>query len=677
DAEPLSSDLSQADRERVMGRMKAKDLRFLCATDVAARGIDISGLSHVINYTVPEQPEIYVHRTGRTGRAGKKGTAISMVGPRELGNFRYVRLTYGIKPEERLLPKDDIFIGKLKVPLPPVGIPQPPDPVQILIRGVQATASDLERQIFEKLLNTASGKRVLAALVAEKLDKLSTRTKPKRSEQRDVAAPEAGSEARPESRAGGDDRPARSDGERPRFDGDRPRRDGDRPRFREGERGDRPRFDREAASGGGDRPREGGGGDRPREGGGDRPRFEGDRPRRDYGDRGPRPARTDGPERTDAPGMTTAPVGDRPIGERPEADRAMGERPMGDRPMGDRPVGDRPSGDRGERRFDRDDRGGRGRDRDRGRDRERGHDRPHPAPSAVVEAAAPLMAEATNVVVTDAPVVEARAESTERLPRQDGDRGERRDRGGRDRHGRDRDGRGDRGDRPRASAPVVASQPVETVVEVGTEAAPVVETEAVAKVDDVARAALQRADRGKGKGKKSEPTAQTREFWETWADEKSTRAPEPAVAAAIVNDETPVEEPTSRSSRSRSSTRGGRDKVAPAKGGRAAKADDTAEKPASRAKRDATATPPPATTADSTQARLFVSLGKKHGVSADDLRELLARPIGGDKARIGSVSLRDSHAHVRVPEEHVDAIIAGVHGTQHKEQDVTVERSRA
>src|SRR6185437_1917100 len=77
DAEPLSSDLSQSERERVMGRMKAKNLRFLVATDVAARGIDISNLSHVINYSVPESPEVYVHRTGRTGRAGKKGTAIS------------------------------------------------------------------------------------------------------------------------------------------------------------------------------------------------------------------------------------------------------------------------------------------------------------------------------------------------------------------------------------------------------------------------------------------------------------------------------------------------------------------------------------------------------------------------------------------------------------------------
>src|SRR4051812_22839347 len=187
DAEPLSSDLSQADRERVMGRMKAKSLRFLCATDVAARGIDISNLTHVINYSVPESPEVYVHRTGRTGRAGKKGTALSMVGPRELGNFRFIRLQFGIKPEERVLPKDDIFIGTPAASLPPIGRQQPPDPVQILIRGVQNTAGELETQIFEKLYASSNGKRVLALLVAERLDKLSTKTRkrPERTERPD------------------------------------------------------------------------------------------------------------------------------------------------------------------------------------------------------------------------------------------------------------------------------------------------------------------------------------------------------------------------------------------------------------------------------------------------------------------------------------------------------------
>jgi ATP-dependent RNA helicase DeaD len=184
-----------------MGRMKAKNLRFLCATDVAARGIDISDLSHVINYSVPESPEVYVHRTGRTGRAGKKGTALSLVGPRELGNFRYVRLTFGIKPEERLLPKDDIFIGKLKVPLPPIGKSQPPDPIQILIRGVTGTPTDLEKGLLDKLLAKSEGRRVLGALVAEKLNALTTKTSPR---QRAASAE-------------GEHREERSD--RPRFEG--------------------------------------------------------------------------------------------------------------------------------------------------------------------------------------------------------------------------------------------------------------------------------------------------------------------------------------------------------------------------------------------------------------------------------------------------------------------------
>jgi len=104
DAEPLSSDLSQADRERVMGRMRDKNLNFLVATDIAARGIDISELSHVINYTFPMSPEVYVHRSGRTGRAGKEGTALSLVGPREIGAFYYLKLIYKIIPTERDLP---------------------------------------------------------------------------------------------------------------------------------------------------------------------------------------------------------------------------------------------------------------------------------------------------------------------------------------------------------------------------------------------------------------------------------------------------------------------------------------------------------------------------------------------------------------------------------------------
>lgn len=105
-AEPISSDLSQSEREAVMIRMRAGGIRFLVATDVAARGIDIENLPCVINYTFPESPEIYIHRTGRTGRAGKSGHAISLIGPTEVGSFYYLKLLYKIKPEERSLPSE-------------------------------------------------------------------------------------------------------------------------------------------------------------------------------------------------------------------------------------------------------------------------------------------------------------------------------------------------------------------------------------------------------------------------------------------------------------------------------------------------------------------------------------------------------------------------------------------
>jgi ATP-dependent RNA helicase DeaD len=107
DAEEISGDLPQSEREIVMGKIKRKELRFLVATDVAARGIDISELSHVINYSIPEYHEVYIHRTGRTGRAGRSGTAISLVAPQELGNFVMIRKIYKLETTERELPIDD------------------------------------------------------------------------------------------------------------------------------------------------------------------------------------------------------------------------------------------------------------------------------------------------------------------------------------------------------------------------------------------------------------------------------------------------------------------------------------------------------------------------------------------------------------------------------------------
>jgi len=102
----ISGDLPQAAREKAMNKIKAGKLRFLVATDVAARGIDISDLAYVINYTTSDSPEVYVHRTGRTGRAGKSGVAISLVSGLDIGNFKHMQLVVGISMTERKAPTD-------------------------------------------------------------------------------------------------------------------------------------------------------------------------------------------------------------------------------------------------------------------------------------------------------------------------------------------------------------------------------------------------------------------------------------------------------------------------------------------------------------------------------------------------------------------------------------------
>lgn len=102
----LSGELSQKERERVMGRMKRGDLKFLVATDIAARGIDISDLSHVFLYALPNFTEVYLHRVGRTGRAGKKGFAISLVGGRDEITFTELERKYGVEFHKKELPEE-------------------------------------------------------------------------------------------------------------------------------------------------------------------------------------------------------------------------------------------------------------------------------------------------------------------------------------------------------------------------------------------------------------------------------------------------------------------------------------------------------------------------------------------------------------------------------------------
>ncbi|OQP60839.1 DEAD/DEAH box helicase [Niastella populi] len=91
DIDALHGDLTQQQRDKVMGDFRDKTLQLLIATDVAARGIDVQGITHVINYELPDDVEVYTHRSGRTGRAGKTGVCMSIVHVRELGKMRQIQ----------------------------------------------------------------------------------------------------------------------------------------------------------------------------------------------------------------------------------------------------------------------------------------------------------------------------------------------------------------------------------------------------------------------------------------------------------------------------------------------------------------------------------------------------------------------------------------------------------
>lgn len=107
DADFLTSDLSQKAREKVLFRVRRGALRFLVATDIAARGIDLPDLSHVIQYEPPEDPEAYIHRAGRTGRAGASGTAMTLVNILERSDLLRIAKRHAFEIEERPLPDDE------------------------------------------------------------------------------------------------------------------------------------------------------------------------------------------------------------------------------------------------------------------------------------------------------------------------------------------------------------------------------------------------------------------------------------------------------------------------------------------------------------------------------------------------------------------------------------------
>jgi ATP-dependent RNA helicase DeaD len=194
DADELSSDLAQGARERVMGRIRRGSLRFLVATDVAARGIDIPDLSHVIQYEPPEDPELYIHRAGRTGRVGATGTAITLVAGMEQFALRSIARNYNINLLERTVPTDEDIQGVVS---------------QRVIASLEATLRSRDSMERERMRRFISLGRSLAEaeeespLIAMLLDDYYQRTlqAPLQSPSGEAAEEEAPEEAAPTAAA--------------------------------------------------------------------------------------------------------------------------------------------------------------------------------------------------------------------------------------------------------------------------------------------------------------------------------------------------------------------------------------------------------------------------------------------------------------------------------------------
>jgi ATP-dependent RNA helicase DeaD len=154
DADALHGDLSQSHREKILNKFKKRRVNILVATDVAARGIDVQDLSHVINYALPQDPESYVHRIGRTGRAGKEGTAITFITPVEYRKLQYISKSARTDIRKARLPKvrDVIHTKKMRIRS---------DIENIMKSRLQGEYLEMSRE----LLQGGSAEDILAALL--------------------------------------------------------------------------------------------------------------------------------------------------------------------------------------------------------------------------------------------------------------------------------------------------------------------------------------------------------------------------------------------------------------------------------------------------------------------------------------------------------------------------------
>jgi ATP-dependent RNA helicase DeaD len=154
DADALHGDINQSLREKILGKFRKRQVNILVATDVAARGIDVQKLTHVINYSIPHDPQAYVHRIGRTGRAGNKGTAITFITPSEYKSLLYIQKYTNTKIRRAEVPKvgDILKIKKAKV-------------IQDLAELIENTDNGEYTKWAEKTLEKYSPVDVVAALL--------------------------------------------------------------------------------------------------------------------------------------------------------------------------------------------------------------------------------------------------------------------------------------------------------------------------------------------------------------------------------------------------------------------------------------------------------------------------------------------------------------------------------
>ncbi len=277
-AEAIHGDLSQGQRDKVMKKFRAKACNIMVATDVAARGIDVNDLTHVLHYTLPDSPAYYTHRSGRTARAGKTGISLTILIPKDKSKMKQISRALSIDFEKILLPKYAELLDKR---------------IEKWTEKLMEAENDIPKETLDKVLEQLSGvdkDEIVAKLLSQQLKKIRKKTNIQDDLNLDEFSRDSG---------GGRDR----DRGRSR-DRDRGGRDRDR-----GDRGGRDR-DRGGRDRGDDRKRESksdGRRDRDRkrdvERSGRRSEDRGDRSdrrdREDRGDRRDRGERRDRPERGD------------------------------------------------------------------------------------------------------------------------------------------------------------------------------------------------------------------------------------------------------------------------------------------------------------------------------------------------------------------------------------------